>query len=115
MNISLKIKDLCLKGMQAELHGMINLMLRIAQDFGTGIGSFQIALDILNVLNLVNNEWGWFQTTSQDTYNIVTLNGTDPATGKPVYRFSKPSTNTAWTPTDLLSRWQMQLGLRYTF
>jgi len=91
------------------------LDLRIAQDFGTGIGSFQIALDILNVLNLVNNEWGWFQTTSQDTYNIVTLNGTDPATGKPVYRFSKPSTNTAWTPTDLLSRWQMQLGLRYTF
>jgi hypothetical protein len=91
------------------------LDMRIAQDFGTGIGSFQVALDILNVLNLVNTEWGWFQTTSQDTYTIVTLNGTDPATGRPVYRFSKPSTNTAWSPVDLLSRWQMQLSLRYSF
>jgi hypothetical protein len=91
------------------------LDLRIAQDFGTGVGSFQIALDILNVLNLVDSKLGWFQTTSQDTYTIVTLNGTDPATGKPVYRFSKPSTNTPWSPSDLLSRWQMQLSLRYTF
>jgi hypothetical protein len=91
------------------------LDMRIAQDFGTSIGDFQVALDILNVLNLVNTEWGWFQTTSQDTYTIVTLNGTDPATGKPVYRFSKPSTNTPWSPSDLLSRWQMQLSLRYSF
>jgi hypothetical protein len=80
-----------------------------------GIGRFEISLDIQNVMNLIQSEWGWFQTTPQDTYTIVTLNGTDPATGRPVYRFSKPTTNTPWSPNDLLSRWQMQLGLRYSF
>ena len=108
------------KGQMSERNAARNpwndeLDLRIAQDFGTSVGSFQISLDIFNVMNLVNSEWGWFEQTSQDTYTVVTLNGTDPATGQPVYRFSKPSTNTAWAPYDLLSRWQMQLGLRYTF
>ncbi len=92
------------------------LDVRITQAFGIrSIGRFEVSLDIQNVFNLINNEWGWFQTTPQDTYTIVILNGTDPATGKPVYRFSKPATNTPWSPNDLLSRWQMQLGLRYTF
>lgn len=92
------------------------LDLRLSQAFGiSGIGRFEVSLDIQNVLNLLSSEWGWFETTAQDTYTIVTLNGTDPATGRPVYRFSKPSTNTPWSPSDLLSRWQMQLGLRYSF
>jgi len=93
-----------------------DLDLRISQTFGIpNLGRFELSLDIINVFNLVNSEWGWFQTTPQDSYNIVTLNGTDPVSGKPVYRFSKPTTNTAWSPADLLSRWQMQLGLRYSF
>ncbi|MEO8231323.1 MAG: TonB-dependent receptor, partial [Ignavibacteriota bacterium] len=93
-----------------------DLDLRISQAFGIpNLGRFELSLDIINVFNLVNSEWGWFQTTPQDTYTIVTLNGTDPASGKPIYRFSKPATNTAWSPSDYLSRWQMQLGLRYSF
>ena len=90
--------------------------IRIAQTIPTGsFGGFQVTLDILNVLNLINNEWGWYQTTPQDTYTIVSLKGTDPASGKPVYSFAKPSSNTPWSPSDLLSRWEMQLGLRYSF
>ena len=93
-----------------------NLDLRVSQSLGIqGVGHFELSLDIINVFNLINSEWGWYQTTSQDTYGIVTLNGFDPASGKPVYRFSKPTTNTAWSPSDILSRWQMQLGLRYSF
>lgn len=93
-----------------------DLDVRISQALGIpSIGSFELSFNIINLFNLLNSEWGWYQTTPQDTYTIVTLNGTDPATGKPVYRFSKPSTNTAWSPSDLLSRWQMQLGLRYSF
>jgi hypothetical protein len=88
---------------------------RFAQDIPTGgYGEIQITIDILNVLNLINNEWGWYQTTPQDTYTIVSLKGTDPASGKPVYSFSKPANNTPWSPSDLLSRWQMQFGIRYT-
>ncbi len=92
------------------------LDLRIAQSVGIpSIGRFEVALDVLNVMNLLKSTWGWVQQTNQDTYTLVTLNGTDPATGKPVYRFSKPANNTAWAPYDLLSRWQMQLSVRYTF
>ncbi len=109
------------KGQIAERNAARNpynddLDLRISQSFGIpNLGRFELSLDIINVFNLVNSEWGWFQTTPQDTYTIVTLNGTDPVSGKPIYRFSKPTTNTAWSPSDLLSRWQMQLGLRYSF
>ena len=109
------------KGQMSERNAARNpwnddLDLRIAQSLGIqGVGRFQLSLDILNVFNLLKSSWGWYQTTPQDTYTIVTLNGTDPASGKPVYKFSKPTTNTAWSPSDLLSRWQMQLGLRYTF
>jgi hypothetical protein len=109
------------KGQISERNGARNpwnddLDLRISQQLGIqGVGRFELSLDIINVFNLINSEWGWYQTTPQDTYTIVTANGTDPASGKPVYRFSKPATNTAWSPSDLLSRWQMQLGLRYSF
>lgn len=91
------------------------LDVRVAQAFSTPIGQFQLSIDILNFMNLLNSEWGWFDTTPQDTYNLLTLRGNDPATGRPVYSFTKPATNTATSPLDLASRWQMQLGLRYSF
>ncbi|HEX7356414.1 MAG TPA: carboxypeptidase regulatory-like domain-containing protein [Ignavibacteriaceae bacterium] len=91
------------------------LDVRVAQAFSTPIGQFQISLDIQNFMNLLNSEWGWYQTTPQDTYNLLTLRGNDPATGRPVYSFTKPATNTPWSASDLASRWQMQLGLRYSF
>ena len=46
---------------------------------------------------------------------MVTLQGIETATGKAIYRFTKPANNTPWSPSDLASRWQMQLGLRYSF
>lgn len=108
------------KGQMSERNASRNpwtdvLDLRFAQQIGTPIGEFQVSLDILNFMNLLSSEWGWLQTTPQDTYNIVTLSGIDPATGKAVYRFTKPANNTPWSPSDLASRWQMQLGLRYSF
>lgn len=108
------------KGKMSERNAVRNpwndvLDVRVAQAFSTPIGQFQLSLDILNFMNLINSEWGWFQTTPQDTYSLVTLRGNDPATGIPVYSFTKPATNTAWSSLDLSSRWQMQLGLRYSF
>lgn len=91
------------------------LDVRVAQAFSTSIGQFQLSLDILNFMNLLNPDWGWFDTTPQDTYNLLTLRGPDPVTKRPVYSFTKPATNTATSPLDLASRWQMQLGLRYSF
>ena len=93
-----------------------NLDMRITQALGIpGIGRFEVSFDIQNVLNLINSKWGWFQTTPQDTYTILNYRGIETATGKAVYTFAKPANNTAWSPSDLLSRWQMQLGVRYSF
>lgn len=108
------------KGKMSERNGARNpwndmLDFRIAQAIGTPIGQFQVSLDILNVMNLISSEWGWFQTTPNDTYTIVTYRGIETATGKAVYTFAKPSNNLPWSPSDLASRWQMQLGVRYSF
>lgn len=93
------------------------LDMRISQvvpDF-LGLGEFQFSLDILNVMNLINSEWGWIETTTNDTYTIVTYRGIESSTGEAVYSFVKPANNVPWSPSDLDSRWQMQLGLRYSF
>ncbi len=109
------------KGQMSERNAARNpwnddLDLRVSQAVGIpGIGNFQVSLDIMNVFNLLKSTWGWYQTTPQDTYTILTYRGIETATGKAAYTFSKPATNTAWSPSDLLSRWQMQLGVRYSF
>jgi len=110
------------KGKMSERNAARNpwndvLDMRISQvvpDF-LGLGEFQFSLDIINVLNLINTEWGWFETTQFEAYNIVTLRGIESSSGRAVYSFSKPANNTPWSPSDLGSRWQMQLGLRYSF
>lgn len=83
-----------------------------------GLGAFQVTLDIQNLLNLLNPSWGQVYDVSTDTYNIVTFQGFITYNGKkntPVYSFSKPANNLPWSYSDLASRWQMQLGVRYSF
>ncbi|MHB8337144.1 MAG: TonB-dependent receptor [Ignavibacteriaceae bacterium] len=80
---------------------------------------FQISLDILNVLNLINSNWGWDVSGGYNTYNVVSFQGMDTKTvpGKsiPVYGFRAPGNNLPWNYDNFTSRWTMQLGVRYTF
>ncbi|MFA7288054.1 MAG: hypothetical protein WC055_04160, partial [Melioribacteraceae bacterium] len=111
------------RGKIAERNGASNpwrniLDFRFTQDIPDflGMGKFQLSLDVLNVLNLLNNEWGKDESVFS-TYNTVTLQGKVTYEGKknaPVYTFSKPARNVAWTINDLTSRWAMQLGIRYS-
>jgi len=93
------------------------LDLRITQDIPafSNQHQFQISLDILNVLNLINQKWGYDVSGGFNTINIVSYSGIDKATGKPVYSFTPRANNLAWTNDNLTSRWTMQLGARYTF
>lgn len=103
------------------------LDLRVTQDIPDlwGLGRFQLSIDILNVLNLINPEWGKVETVGSSTYRIVTYQGrvdqngnvnSNPALNtRPVYTFSKPNNNKAAQVSDLASRWRMQIGLRYSF
>ncbi len=89
--------------------------LHISQDIPVITGHrFTINYDILNLMNLINSDWGW-NSSVFSTYTIVNKVGVDPASGRNVYSFRAPANNTAFTPSNLSSRWQMQLGVRYTF
>jgi outer membrane receptor protein involved in Fe transport len=111
------------KGKMSERNGARNpwsdvLDLRIAQDIPDlwGMGHFQLTLDVLNVLNLIDSASGWVERTAQSSYEIVDwTRAFDPASGRPVYSFNKRDNNTPYDPDDLNSRWAMQLGLRYSF
>lgn len=112
------------KGKIAERNGAENpwseyVDVRITQDIPDfwGMGHFQISLDIQNVLNLLNVDWGKQEGVTFD-YAAVQLQGRITHNGKantPVYSFSKPANNTPFTVSDISSRWSMQFGIRYAF
>ncbi len=83
-----------------------------------GLGAFQLTLAVQNLLNLLNPNWGKVYDVGYDTYNIVSFQGLINYNGvanTPVYSFRKPANNLPWTYSDLTSRWQMQLSVRYSF
>jgi outer membrane receptor protein involved in Fe transport len=74
--------------------------------------------DILNVLNLLNSEWGLFEQEAQfETHAASFLRavGYDSANNRPIYSFTEPTAvrTTVYSPT--LSRWRIQVGARYVF
>jgi hypothetical protein len=101
------------------------LDLRINQDIPTFRGQkIQLTLDILNVPNLLNSEWGWIRNTGvNQTVNLLTFKGLEKTVGadygKAKYQWTglKVTDGKAdpFQPDNILSRWQMQLGVRYTF
>ncbi|MCX7880211.1 MAG: TonB-dependent receptor [Ignavibacteria bacterium] len=114
------------------------LDLRITQDFPIVYGhTLQVYLDILNVLNLLNPDWGHLKFVSFNTYDrAFTYNGivtqdliNDPKNGytqndlgKMIVTFNPPrdtknniSKDAMFSTSDLSSRWQIQLGIRYSF
>jgi hypothetical protein len=89
---------------------------RIAQDIpipGLKDNRLQVTLDIVNVLNLLNKDWGKFEYVSNQNDTPWTLSGIDAATGKQKINYAPRTSHYALN--QLYSRWQMQLGLRYSF
>jgi len=89
--------------------------LRILQEFAIQTGAqrhgFELSLDILNVGHLLNSSWGVRKVASAAATSPLKLVRFD-GTGAPVFNFTGPS-QTFIDDASLLSRWQMQLGLRY--
>jgi hypothetical protein len=76
----------------------------------------EITFDILNVLNLLNKEWGVVEYAGFNGLGVA--NGSvDPATGKWVYSLATVTQpgQARFTRDDLRSRAQAQLGLRVRF
>ncbi len=89
--------------------------LRILQDFYVSESNkLQLSIDVLNVGNLINSGWGVRQFATQ-TGLAQPLAVSVDANGVPTYSFDTSQTQTFFNDFSLLSRWQLQLGLRYEF
>jgi Carboxypeptidase regulatory-like domain len=85
--------------------------------------TLQISWDVINFSNLINPNWGriyFVPNTFNSTAGVGLTRATDPVTkktvnaqGDPIYTFAVPTT--PYSIDQLASRWQMQLGVRYTF
>jgi len=126
------------RGAYAERNGAVRpwqhrVDVRLLQDLFTNIGenrnALQLSIDIFNVGNLLNSNWGTFRTPS--VTNPLTFVGYD-VQGRPNFTFSNltnpvrnsDGSTTSATPLTqtfrsdvggLGSRWQAQVGLRYLF
>lgn len=90
--------------------------------------SLQLSFDVFNVLNLLNNDWGHVNfVTNINNYTVNLLkfvNDNSSAAGvapgkanyTPTYNFAPPTNAGHYYTTDPInSRWQGQLGVRYSF
>ncbi len=109
------------KGDYAERNGAMlpwfsQLDISVAQDFTIKVkeksNTIRISVDILNAGNMINSNWGVRELAS--TYNPITFNGLDDS-NVPYYSFNTNLTQSHIHDTSILSKWQMQFGIRYIF
>jgi hypothetical protein len=77
-----------------------------------------VQADVLNVLNMIDEDYGVQRFVNFNTYMPVTYNGQDPTTGLPVYREAAANRLTPgnqFSTGNLASRWQGRLGVRVSF
>ncbi len=110
------------RGEIAERFGLINpwysnIDLRILQDVSLNVGrqkhTFQISFDVLNVGNLINSDWGVRQVANASATRPLELVRFNDE-GAPVFNFVGPEETFVDDPSQL-SRWRMQVGVRYLF
>ena len=94
--------------------------IRVAQDFNFTAGgkknTLQITFDIFNLGNLLNKNWGRQYVVSNNAVELLRAESTGPGV-QPTFSFptSFTSTNRSYDFSNLGSRWQGQLGVRYSF
>jgi Carboxypeptidase regulatory-like domain/TonB dependent receptor len=88
--------------------------MRILQDYYLpNKNRIQFSIDILNVGNLINSDWGVRQFATQT--GLAQPLAVNVADGIPTYSFDTTLRSTFFNDFGLSSRWQLQLGLRYSF
>jgi hypothetical protein len=111
------------RGQIAERFGLLNpwytnLDLRIQQDVGFARGSrkhgFQVSLDVMNLANLVNSNWGVRKIADPRATSPLLFTNAFDGSGNPIFNFTGPSETFIGDP-DLLSRWRAQIGVKYFF
>ncbi len=121
------------KGKYAERNGAVypwanKVDLKIQQDFFVNVAgkrnTIQLSLDILNVGNLLNKNWGIVKYYNQNNILVMTNSTTAPVvtaggTVVPTYRLNPYNnamiTNTFTNNVGYSSTYSMQFGIRYIF
>ena len=86
--------------------------LKVLQDLKfNNKNKLQFSLDMLNVGNFLNSNWGIVEDPAFNQLLGVSVD----ASNVPTYTFNPDITNTYNTATDERSRWRAQVGLRYIF
>lgn len=117
------------KGKVAEANAVIlpfykKLDVNITQDFSVKTGAerhtLRLSLDILNLGNLLNKQWGIVKIPSST--NFLRYEGLSADGKTPSYSFTYqdatnqiPLVNSFSNSGGIASRWQMQFGIRYIF
>nr|WP_315223364.1 carboxypeptidase regulatory-like domain-containing protein [uncultured Flavobacterium sp.] len=91
--------------------------LKLLQDYNFKVSSasekkntIQFSIDVLNIGNLLNSDWGLVQNpTSVQPIGVSVVGNT------PTYTFTNTQTKTFNYDASLASRWQAQFGIRYIF
>ena len=110
------------RGQYAERYGAIapwrgKWDVKFIQDYSFKVSedkknTIQFSIDVLNIGNLLNSDWGLTQQPNTIQPVGVTFDGS----GNPEYSFNSGSdAETFGYDSSLLSRWQAQVGLRYIF
>jgi hypothetical protein len=80
--------------------------LKVSED-----NALQFSIDILNLSNLISSDWGLVQQPNA----VQPVGVSVDSSNVPTYTFNPDLTETFGYDASLLSRWQIQLGLRYIF
>lgn len=110
------------RGQYAERNGAISewfaqIDLRILQDFYMNFAgrrhTLQLSLDILNIGNMISSDWG-VRTIPQNKAPLSYTKRDD--SGRPMFQYANPELKETFiNDNGLISRWQMQFGIRYIF
>ena len=91
--------------------------LRINHNLSLKSGNrIQFQLDVFNVLNLLNSNWGvqhFVSNSSNASFSTLSYVGRD-AEERPNYVY-KHDGSSPWQVDNFASRWQMQMGIKYFF
>lgn len=123
------------RGQFAERNGVIlpyfsRFDFHAAQDFYVMVGksknTIEVSIDIINVGNLINRNWGLYSNSfngfNSGSTTVLKYQGIDPLTGHATYSFPYldktnliPVTKSFILDNSTASRYQAQVGLRYIF
>jgi len=94
--------------------------MKIAQDIFMKVAGkrqkLQVTLDVFNLGNMINADWGRRWYVGNDAFRLVKFKGFADDGTTPTFEYTEP--RSTWSADDSglrSSRWMAQLGVRYTF